>query len=81
MMPFVFGVIAAAIAFGSMQRVVSSQSTRIALPPAIQIASAVAKNVLAWVMISSPGFMPRAMIVSEIASVPLPRPIAYLLPV
>ncbi len=51
------------------------------MQPAIQIASAVAKKVLAWVMISSPAFKPRAMIVSEIASVPLPTPIAYFLPV
>ena len=55
-------------------------STNTALAPAIQIASAVAKKVLAVVMISSPGFTPRAMNTSQRASVPELRPTAYLVP-
>ena len=51
------------------------------MAPAIQIASAVAKKVLAWVMTSSPSPMPMAMMVSHRASVPLPTPMAYLAPV
>ena len=77
----VFGVTAAATALGSMQRLPPSQSTRTALHPAIQIASAVAKKVFALVMTSSPALRPRAIIVSQIASVPLPTPIACFLPV
>ena len=48
--------------------------------PAIQMASAVAKNVFVVVMHSSPGPMPSALNVSQRASVPLPTPIAYLVP-
>ncbi len=55
MMPLVFGVMAAAAFSGSMQRVRLSQSTSTAVPPAIQIASAVAKKVFVVVMHSSPG--------------------------
>ena len=45
MIAFVFGVIAASILDGSMHLVTGSQSTNTAVAPAIQIASAVAKNV------------------------------------
>ena len=61
---------AASILAGSMYLVLGSQSTNTAVAPAIQIASAVAKNVLAVVMTSSPGSMPRAMKASQSASVP-----------
>jgi len=47
-MAFVRLVTALRIAAGSMQRVLVSQSTRTAVAPTTQIASAVAKNVLAW---------------------------------
>ena len=72
MMAFVFGVIAASIFAGSMHLVLGSQSTNTAVAPAIQIASAVAKNVFGCVMTSSPGPMPIAINASQIASVPLP---------
>ncbi len=72
MMAFVFGVIAASIFDGSMHLVLGSQSTNTAVAPAIQIASAVAKNVFGCVMTSSPGPMPIAISASQIASVPLP---------
>ncbi len=79
-MAFVFGVIAASIAVGSMQFGLASESTKTTVPPAIQMASAVAKNVLVVVMHSSPGPMPRAMKDSQSASVPVPTPMAYLVP-
>ena len=60
--------------------VFGSQSTNTAVAPAIQMASAVAKNVLGWVMTSSPGPMPRAINASQIASVPLPTPMACDVP-
>ena len=72
MIAFVFGVIAASIFAGSMHLVFGSQSTNTAVAPAIQIASAVAKNVFGCVMTSSPGPMPIAISASQIASVPLP---------
>ena len=72
MIALVFGVIAASIFAGSMHLVFGSQSTKTAVAPAIQIASAVAKKVLDVVMTSSPGPMPRAIKASQIASVPLP---------
>ena len=81
MMALVLGVMAASIFFGSMQRVLGSQSTNTTVAPTTHAASAVAKKVLGWVMTSSPGPMPRAMSVSQIASVPLPTPMAYLWPV
>ena len=74
------GVIAASILAGSMQFVFASESTKTAVAPAIQIASAVAKNVLVVVMHSSPGPIPRAMKESHSASVPLPTPMAYFIP-
>ncbi len=80
MMALVLSVIAASILAGSMHLVFGSQSTRTALAPAIQMASAVAKKVLAWVMTSSPGPMPSAIRDSQMASVPLPTPMACLLP-
>ncbi len=80
MMALVFGVMAASILAGSMQFVLGSESTKTAVAPAIQIASAVAKKVLVVVMHSSPGPMPRAMNDSQIASVPLPTPMAYFIP-
>src|ERR1043166_886168 len=46
MMALVLGVIAASILEASIHLVMGSQSTNTALAPAIQIASAVAKNVL-----------------------------------
>ena len=70
----------ASIVSGQMHLVFGSQSTNTAVPPAIQMASAVAKKVLALVMTSSPGPMPSAMRVSQMASVPLPRPMAYFVP-
>src|SRR5947209_6161053 len=48
MIAFVFGVMAASIFAGSMQPVFGSESTNTAVAPAIQIASAVAKNVFGW---------------------------------
>ena len=74
------GVMAASIAFGQMHLVSGQQSTNTAVAPAIQIASAVAKNVLVVVMHSSPGPIPRAMKDSHSASVPLPTPMAYFIP-
>ena len=79
-MPTVRGVMAASIFAGSMFRVAGSQSTNTALPPAIQMASAVAKNVFAVVMTSSPSFSPRAMNVSHSASVPEFTPTACFCP-
>ena len=64
------------LAPGQMHLVSGQQSTKTAVAPAIQIASAVAKNVFGCVMTSSPGPMPRAMRASQMASVPLPRPTA-----
>ena len=80
MMAFVFGVIAASIFDGSMHLVLGSQSTNTAVAPAIQIASAVAKNVFGCVMTSSPGPMPIAISASQIASVPFPVPTACVIP-
>jgi len=80
MIAFVFGVIAASIFAGSMHLVLGSQSTNTAVAPAIQIASAVAKNVFGWVMTSSPGPIPSAINASQMASVPLPTPIACAVP-
>ena len=77
---FVFGVMAASIFAGSMLAVLGSQSTNTAFARTIQIASAVAKNVLAVVMISSPGWMPRAMNTSQSASVPEFSPTACFIP-
>jgi len=79
-MPTVREVMAASIFAGSMLRVAGSQSTSTTLPPAIQIASAVAKKVFAVVMTSSPSFRPRAMKVSQRASVPEFTPIACFVP-
>ena len=50
------------------------------MAPVIQMASAVAKKVLALVMHSSPLPMPSAMSASQMASVPLPTPMACLVP-
>jgi hypothetical protein len=63
-----------------MQLVSGSESTKTAVAPAIQMASAVAKNVFAVVMHSSPGPIPRAWNASHRASVPLPTPTAYFAP-
>ena len=76
MMPTVREVTAASIFAGSMLRVRGSQSTNTALAPTNQIASAVAKNVLAVVMISSPGLTPSARNTSHSASVPELSPTA-----
>ena len=80
MRALVRGVIAASIFAGSMHFVFGSQSTNTAVAPAIQIASAVAKNVFGCVMTSSPGPMPIAISASQIASVPLPVPAACATP-
>ena len=80
MIAFVCGVIAASIFDGSMHLVSGSQSTNTAVAPAIQIASAVAKNVFGCVMTSSPGPMPMAISASQIASVPFPVPMAWVRP-
>jgi hypothetical protein len=77
---FVFGVMAASILDGSMQCVLGSESTKTAVAFAIQMASAVAKNVLVVVTHSSPGPIPRARNVSHKASVPLATPTAYFIP-
>src|SRR5206468_13129484 len=61
---------------GSMHLVLGSQSTKTAVAPPIQIASAVAKNVFGWVITSSPLPMPSAISASQMASVPLARPTA-----
>ena len=50
MMALVLGVIAASILAGQMHLVLGQQSTKTAVAPAIQIASAVAKKVFGWVM-------------------------------
>ena len=71
---------AASILAGSMQFVFGSESTKTAVAPAIQMASAVAKKVFVCVMHSSPGPMPSAMNDSHNASVPLPTPIACFIP-
>ena len=63
-----------------MQLVRGSESTKTAVAPAIQMASAVAKNVLVVVMHSSPGPIPSARNASHSASVPLPTPTAYFMP-
>src|SRR5207249_9201445 len=78
-MALVFGVMAASILAGSMHLVFGSQSTNTAVAPAIQIASAVAKKVLGWVMTSSPGPMSKAISASQMASVPLQTPMAYFI--
>ena len=70
-MALVLSVMAASILVGSMLHVVGSMSTKTGLAPTIQIASAVAKKVLATVMTSSPGPMPSAMKDSQSASVPI----------
>ena len=57
-MALVFGVMAASIRLTSMLQVFGSQSTNTAVAPATQMASAVAKNVFAVVMTSSPVPMP-----------------------
>ncbi len=80
MMAFVFGVIAASIFAGSMHLVSGSQSTNTAVAPAIQMASAVAKKVFGCVITSSPGPMPIAIRASQMASVPLPTPMACAVP-
>ncbi len=79
-MPRVLGVMAASIRAGSMLLVRGSQSTKTALARAIQMPSAVAKKVLAVVMISSPGWTPRARKTSQSASVPEFTPAACLVP-
>lgn len=53
-----------------MLQVFGSQSTKTAVAPAIQMASAVPKKLLDVVMTSSPGPMPRAMKANQSASVP-----------
>jgi len=80
MMALVLRVMAASIRPGQMHLLPAWQSTNTAVAPAIQMASAVAKKVLGCVMTSSPGPMPRAISASQMASVPLPRPTAYLVP-
>ena len=77
-MALVLGVMAASMRFVSMLQVFGSQSTKTAVAPAIQMASAVAKKVLEVVMTSSPGPMPRAMNASQSASVPEFTPTASL---
>ena len=52
------------------------QSTRTGLAPAYEMASAVAMNVLATVITSSPAPMPRARRIRWRASVPEPTPTA-----
>src|ERR1035441_10324542 len=54
-MALVLGVMAASIFEGSMQLVFGSESTKTAVAPATQMASAVAKKVLVVVMHSSLG--------------------------
>ena len=63
-----------------MHLVLVSQSTKIAVAPEIQIASAVAKKVFGWVTTSSPGPMPSAIKLSQMASVPLATPTEYFMP-
>ena len=64
----------------SMQKF-SLQSTKTGIAPISAMAPTVATNVLAAVITSSPGFIPRARRLSFIASVPLLTPIANLLPI
>ena len=61
MIALVFGVIAASIMSGQMHLVFGQQSTNTAVAPAIQMASAVAKNVFGCVITSSPGPIPSAI--------------------
>jgi hypothetical protein len=79
MMALVFGVMAASILAGSMHLVLGSQSTNTAVAPAIQMASAVAKKVLGGDDLVA-GPMPRAISASQMASVPLPTPMACFVP-
>ena len=62
--------VAAASASGSMQRVAGSTSTKTGLAPTASIASAVAANVIATVITSSPGLVPSAIRARRSASVP-----------
>ena len=80
MMAFVRGVMAASIFAGRCSGCAGRQSTKTAVAPVIQIASAVAKNVLVVVMHSSPGPMPSAKSTSQMASVPLLTPTACFMP-
>ena len=74
--PTVRGVIAAAMASGSMLKVSGSMSTKTGTPPSRLMAPAVAKKVKGVVMTSSPGFRSRAQRASMRASDPEAQPIA-----
>ena len=80
MIAFVFGVIAASIAFGQILNVRGSISTKTGMAPTYLIASAVAINVNGVVMTSSPSPMPSAINAKCRASVPEATPIACLTP-
>ena len=69
------GVIRAATSSGSRLSVSGSISAKTGVAPRRAIASAVAKNVNAGQMTSSPAPMPIASITSTSASVPLATPI------
>ncbi len=63
-------VMAASAAAGSIKAVVGSTSTSTGVAPAKYTPSAVAQNVLAGMMTSSPGPMPAAISMSWMAEVP-----------
>jgi len=71
---------AAAIFDGSMLYVFGSQSTNTGVAPVQPMPSAVAMNVFAGQITSSPAPMPRQWMAMHNASVPLPTPTTFLTP-
>ena len=80
MIAFVRSVIARSTSAGSRFSVAGSMSTKTGVAPRRAIASAVAKNVNAGQMTSSPSPIPSASSASTSASVPLATPIACWTP-
>ena len=80
MMALVRGVMAHSSFAGSMLQVSGSMSTKTGSAPAKEMASAVAMKVEGTVITSSASPTPRASRASQMASVPLPTPTAYLEP-
>ena len=74
------GLIAAASVAGVIRSVSSLTSAKRGVAPARTIAAALAMNVLAGTMTSSPGPMPSAVRVSCSASVPFATATAYSVP-
>ena len=80
MIAFVFGVIASSIFLGSILNVSGSISTKTGLAPTMPIASAVATNVNAVVITSSPAPISKALNAMWSASVPEFNATVYLHP-